>query len=318
MTCPYEMMQRAVDIVNSSPHPTNKIAATLHGTECNGHEFTISETNYWPGLIESKIGRETKIGNSSGTIHAETACILHAPNTKDAELFITDPPCPNCAKNMAEAGIKALYIDHKGFDKDFAQRRGDLFASMSMRILEAAGIAVYLVFRKERRIETALEIKEGYIPPLENPSRLSALDRSLSKAVFQQHIKEAAGFHQNTPFALALGELGAGNTMVLSASSHPAVGYTQDDNLAKEGKYSLILQPINRILMGAKFHGLKLDPRYFYSSRTPTARELINMVGGNYSTLYIGNNTNSRDEFGPLAVEQLKKANILNFLNLSP
>lgn len=317
MTYPFEMMQRAVDIVNSSPHPTNKIAATLHGTETNGHPFVVSETNYWPAPIESKIGRDTKIGNSSGTIHAETACILHAPRTKDAEMFITDPPCPNCAKNMAEAGIKALYIDHKGFEKDFAQRRGDLFASMSMRVLDAAGIPVFVVFRKERRIETALQIKEGYIPPLENPSRLCALDSTLSKAVFLEQVKEATALYQDAPFALALGEQDAGNTAVFSASSHPAVGYTHDDDLSHEGKYSFILQPINRILMGAKFHGLKIDPRYIYSSRTPTARELINLVGANFSMLYIGNKSAARDEFGPIAMEQLEKTKILNFLNFS-
>lgn len=317
MTCPYEMMQRAVDIVNSSPHPTNKIAATLHGTETNGHAFTVSETNYWPGSIESKIGRETKIGNSSGTIHAETACILHAPRTQDAELFITDPPCPNCAKNMAEAGIKTLYIDHKGFEKDFAQRRGNLFASMSMRILDAAGIPVFVVFRKERRLEAALEIKKGYIPPLENPSKLTALNCTLTKAVFAEQVQKATRLYKEAPFALALGEKDAGHTFVFSASSHPAVGYTNNDNLSIEGKYSFILQPINRILMGAKFHGLQIDRRFIYSSRIPTARESINMIGANLSTLYIGDESASRDEFGPLAMEQLEKADILKFLNFS-
>jgi len=313
VTCPYQMMQRAVDIVNSSPHPTNKIAATLHGTEANGHSFTISETNYWPAPIESKIGRETKIGNSSGTIHAETACILHAPSTKNAELFITDPPCPNCSKNMAEAGIKALYIDHKGFDKDFAQRRGDLFASMSMRILGAAGIEVYVVYRKDRKIETALDIQDGYVPPEENPSRLSALNSALSKALFLQQIEEAKTLYQSAPFALALGEQGTGNTVAFSASSHPAIGYTHEDDLSREGKYSFILQPINRILMGAKSHGLKIDPRYIYSSRTPTARELINMVGANFTALSIGDKAAARDEFGQLAMQQLGNAAILQF-----
>jgi len=309
------MMQRAVDIVNSSPHPTNKIAATLCGVERGDHPFIISETNYWPGEIESKIGRGVKIGNSSGTIHAETACLLHAPCTKDASLFITDPPCPNCAKNMTEAGIKALYIDHKGFKKDFAQRRGDQFTSMSMRIFAAAGIPVYEVHRKERRLDKVLEIAENYTPPLENPAELVSLKSGINKSVFEKNIERAKDKYKDAPFALALAEQGAGNFVAFSAASHPAVGYTHEDDLSKNGKYSFILQPINRILMAGKYYGLKFDPRFIYSSRPPTARELINLVGANYHRLHVGHDQKARDEFGPLAMEQLQAANILSFLN---
>ena len=127
---PYAHTQAAVDIVNTSPHPESKVACTLVGTDKNGQSFAIARTNHWPRPIADRIGTQTKIGNASGTIHAEMACIIDTPSSRNATAFVTDPPCPNCMKYMAEAGIKTLYIDHKGFYKDFARRRGNDFENI--------------------------------------------------------------------------------------------------------------------------------------------------------------------------------------------
>ncbi|MCD8520448.1 MAG: hypothetical protein LRY57_04065 [Alphaproteobacteria bacterium] len=197
------MMQRAVDIVLTSPHPTNKIAATLSGKTEDGLDFCISSTNSWPDAILNTIGHGEKIGNSSGTIHAETECILKAPATNGASLFITDPPCPNCVKNMAEAGIKKLYIDHKGFEKDFALRRGDDFSGLSLPLCQEAGMDVYEIRRKEQIItllqkgkhSTADSLhKDGFfLKPLPSPATLNGF------------IKEAHRALASRPFAAALG-----------------------------------------------------------------------------------------------------------------
>ena len=53
---PFAAMQAAVDIVNASPHPVNKIAATLFGADQSGHAFSISRTNDWAARIKEKIG----------------------------------------------------------------------------------------------------------------------------------------------------------------------------------------------------------------------------------------------------------------------
>src|SRR5262245_21403475 len=125
---PFAQMQKAVDIVNTSPHPANKIAATIFGRDKTGRGFSLSHTNFWPRAILDHFGMEARIGNASGTIHAETECILASPApTEGASLSITDPFCPNCAKNIAEAGIRTVYIDHKGFKKDFVARRAHAF-----------------------------------------------------------------------------------------------------------------------------------------------------------------------------------------------
>lgn len=300
----FQHMQSAVDIVGSSPHPVNKIAATL--LTADGR--TLSRTNLWPEAISSRLGAEARIGNASGTIHAETACILSASGTEGGTIFVTDPPCPNCMKNMAEAGIKTLYIDHKGFKKDFALRRGGHFEDMSMRIAERAGIAVHVIYRKERKIETILKIAEGYIPADEFPVRLFPAGYSS----FTDIIASEHRHYADRPFALALARDEAGESIALSACAHAVIGYSGNENLeSPDGKYSFVLEPVNRLMMAAARKGLSIQGEYLYSSRIPTARELINMTGANLRTIYIGDLNTARDIFGPQALRQLTEAGII-------
>jgi len=303
---PYEHMQSAVDIVADSPHPSNKIAATIAGKNANGNDYAVSRVNYWPYRIETHIGAETDIGNSSGTLHAETACILDAPKTEDASVFITDPPCPNCMKNMAEAGIKALYIDHKGFDKDWAKRRGESFEAMSMRIAEKAGIDVHVIYRKEERFEIISRHAPGYKPPIENPPQVEAMEDG-----FEALIKAAHEQMKDEPFVLALAENHKDEVFSILVDRHPTIGYTSKTLEKKEDKYSFIMQPMNRALMIAARHGLMIDPQHLYSSRTPTAREFVNMIGSGLNEIQLGDVDASRDEDGPKALKQLTEAGVI-------
>ena len=303
----YTHMQAAVDIVATSPHPTNKIAATLAYADGGA----ISRTNAWPPSIAEKIGTRTDIGNASGTIHAETACILAAEMTESASLFVTDPPCPNCMKNMAEAGIRALYIDHKGFDKDFARRRGDTFAEMSLRIAQRAGMAVFIIHRKEQRLETVLKTPENYEPLDESPLRIEGAN----PVAFRKLITEESEVFRGKPFALALARDKTGQTFRLSACAHPAIGYSHETLESADGKYNFMLEPVNRLLMGVSRRGLHILEGYFYSSRVPTSRELINMVGEGLKTITIGDMDSARDIFGPKALKQLTQAQIISVIN---
>lgn len=309
MFSPFEEMQKAVDVVNTSLHPTSKVAATL-----SGEGFSVSRTNYWPESILRHFGMEQDIGNSSGTLHAEMHCILTAPVTAGASLFVTDPLCPNCAKNIAEAGIKTIYIDHKGFDKDFASRRGDDFQNMSMQICARAGISVYEIRRKEGRIIPILEIAPDYAPANDAPVIVSAVS-AIDRAAFLDLIAESRANLQGEKFAVALARDSNGKEFGLSAKSHLAVGYTKREDRAElhnpQGKYTFILEPANRLLMNAARLGLKIDPACLYASTVPTAREQVNLVGAGISTLSIGDMAQARDEFSIMAMRQLADAGIL-------
>ena len=294
-------MQAAVDIVGTSPHPTNKIAAAL-----TIGDHLIAKTNTWPDIIAHKIGAGVEIGNSSGTVHAEMNCIFQAMHkslpTQGANMFITDPPCPNCMKNLAEAGIAKLYIDHKGFDKDWSKRRGGDFETMSMRVAAKAGIDVYVIYRKEQKFEIISTHPPGYKPANENPAIIEP-NLKIDKAI------EICG---DEPFALALAKSTSDKSVSILSTRHPTIGYTHETIEDKDGKYSFFLEPLNRLLMIVAREGLQLDQSTIYSSRIPTSREFVNFIGAGFTHLQIGDSKTARDNFGPLALDQLVKAGILD------
>lgn len=299
----YQNMQAAVDIVGSSEHPENKVSASLVGTDKNGISTCVSTTNFWPTPIQETLGTEARIGRSSGTVHAETAAILNlaaqGPKLyKTLEMFVTDVPCPNCVKNMAEAGIHALYIDHKGFEKDFAQRRGHHFEDMSLRICKSAGIPVRRIHRKERTLETILDIPENYRAPEENPVRIFT--------------RRDPAHPLPATYATISAEDSDGKILTMMAEPHPTIGYTSETISAPEDKYSFVMQPINRLLMSALRYGLKIDPNSLISSRVPTSREMVNMIGAGGKSLTIADKTQSRTEEGLEALGLLEGSQILN------
>ncbi len=312
---PFEQMQKAVDIVNTSLHPENKIAATLCGDGKN--YFSLSYTNYWPEPISHHIGKDTRIGNSSGTVHAETACILSAPHSAGASLFITDPFCPNCAKNIAEGGIKTIYIDHKGFNKDFAERRGHHFESMSMRICEKAGITVNEIRRKEREIIPILEVAPDYVPADESPVEMDDIG-SADEDTFRELIADKKKEHRGRRIAVAIARDSRARAWGLTARAHPAIGYSlqrdaQEMEHPQDGKYSFMLEPVNRLLMNAPRRGMKLIDGLIYSSGVPTAREQVNVVGAGFKNLFIGDLLKARDEDAFNAMNLLTKHGIVAF-----
>jgi dCMP deaminase len=306
----FDEMQKAVDIVNTSPHPANKIAAGIFGTDETGKPYSIARTNFWPAPIAEKIGMETRIGGASGTVHAETAVIFACSYTNGASLCVTDPFCPNCAKNMAEAGIRTVYIDHKGFDKDFAARRHDEFTSLSMRICERAGISVYEIRRKEQKLTPILEVPKSYRPAEDNPIRVARYEMAADRAAFSSFIR-AAGVPPGQKFAAALAADRNGKLFSLLALPHSAPGFSYEEAFLVSGKYSVVQEPVNRLLMNAPRRGLKIVDGMIFSSQTPTAREQVNMVGAGLSRLIISEPAESRDESGLAALTALAAAGIL-------
>lgn len=313
---PFLAMQKAVDIVNTSPHPTNKIAAAL----MVGGDV-VTSTNIWPSPIFEKLGMEARIGNSSGTVHAEVACVLKAPLSNGASLFITDPFCPNCAKNVAEAGVKNIYIDHKGFVKDFAQRRSGEFESMSMRITARAGISVYEIWRREEKIIPLYEPPSGYKPPQDYPVEITkAPHHEKAEADFFEFTKHKIMAKLHDRFACAYAQDRVGSGFLMFAKTHPAIGYTEADDptisMQQEGKYSFILEPVNRLIMTAARHGLKLSNGLIYSAQVPTSREQVNMVAAGLNTIIVGDEAHGRDEHAIVAKDLLSSKGIIIFKSL--
>ncbi|HNQ92063.1 MAG TPA: deoxycytidylate deaminase [Alphaproteobacteria bacterium] len=302
LTPPFTATQSAVDIVSTSPHPDNKVAACLFTDK-----LQVARTNEWPDSITKHIGHETRIGDSSGTLHAEVNCILHfSGKTDKASLSITDPCCPNCAKAIAESGIKKLYIDHKGFQKDFATRRGEEFKDMSLSIMAHAGIAIYKINRKEQTLAPIFEPDSSYIPPEDNPIEIKpGGSTDLQTLINSVHVK-----HERWGCALATDKDGSKFSLV--ASTHPAIGYS-GDTPDTEGKYDFYLEPLSRLLFGAARHGLKLIDGQIWVSTLPTPRELVNFVGANLHKLAIGEMSSAKKDSSFAAQKILEENGIVEF-----
>jgi dCMP deaminase len=313
MISPLDAMQAAVDIVLSSPHPTNKIAAAIFA----GDSIAV-RTNGWPGRIEEILGTEARIGRSSGTVHAEVTCLLDfSIPTDGASLCVTDPFCPNCAKNIAEAGIKRIYIDHKGFDKDFALRRGSEFQSMSLRITARAGISIYEARRKEGLIVPILEIPAEYKAPEDNPIKIETLSSEPSIELLRNLVESVKAKAERWGCAFARNQ--SGRIISLIASAHATIGYSETSPADREkishpeGKYNFYLEPMNRLMMGAARYGCNLIDGMIYASCIPTAREQVNMVAAGVKNVYVGDISHCRDEDGLHARSMLEGSGILNF-----
>ncbi len=312
-------MQSAVDIVLNSPHDTNKIAAALFGTGPDGQSFCVRATNHWPDPILHNIGENTRIGECSGTIHAEVACIIAAPYTNGASICITDPFCPNCAKNMTEAGIKAIYLDHKGFNKDFAARRADEFLDLSLAIVARAGIAVYEINRK------AESITPLFIPGTDHTASPDLIPIISAPALIAHRTDLMALIHQNssilshTPFAAAYVTYPPKETNEwIITPQHCTLGYTMPEDCDLHtfdqrpmGKYTPMMEPINRLLAQIARRGGIIQNHHLFSSRIPTSRELVNMVGAGITTISLLNMHPPRDPESVQALAQLQNAGIL-------
>ena len=291
---PFTYMQSALDIAPKSPHPTNKIAAALFGTDANGKEFSVFRTNHWPNPIYEHIGIGQDIGNSSGTIHAETACILSSPAaTQGASLCITDPFCPNCAKNIAEAGIKNIYIDQDGFDKDFFKRRSGSFDAMSMQICDRAGINVFALNMFTEKTISILEIPEDYVPVEDSPVTIEPIESS-NDAILHDIVEKETQKNRRRKFAIALVKDLHGKKFALAARAHAVIGFSMHkpeealDLLTPIGKYSFIQEPVNRLMMHIARKGYNIIDGFLFCSQVPTSREQVNIVGAGITRITIG------------------------------
>lgn len=242
---------------------------------------TLSSPNFWPAAIKDSIGTQTRIGSSSGTIHAETACIMTASQpTRGAHIFSTDPSCPNCMKNMVEAGIRHLYIDHKGFEKYYAKTRMTDFETLTLAICKANGVGVTTIFRKEKRTEEILP---------ETTAR---------------HTKDTKHSSQNYASAQTK------NGQTLTVYDGPVSGF-KTMPAQTSTKYNSAMQPLTRLLMHIARGGITIDPASITSSRVPTSRELTNFIGAGYSALTIIDQTNARDDAAFEALKLLTQHNVL-------
>lgn len=295
-------------IRDQSHHPTYKVGATICGHDNDDMPYIVSHPNYWPPLLEQHIGRDKKLGAASTTVHAEVAAILKAPATEGADIYITELPCPNCAKMIAEARIANVYIDVTARDTALGRKLSSFFTQVSLPILHSAYISVFELDDVNQTISEITPPHNATMCPVERPVlHIPLEDAQINQEHFRAFIAEQEKMI-DAPFAGCYAKSDHGQHTFLCAQSHRSTGLTRDhvDTInTVQTKYNPIIQPINRLLLTCARYGLKIDSDYFYSSQVPTSREFVNMIGAGHTSLVIGDRHKCIDEWGLKALEQL-------------
>lgn len=323
---PLKIMEYTVNMKDDSDHGVNKIAATMTGKTKTGEPFHITRTNFFPDAILETIGKDTKIGSASGSVHAETGITLQiamteGEQTAGAHLYVTDPTCVNCAKNAVEAGITKVFIDSVGFspESDFYERRGQDFENMAIPIYKAAGVEVYEVNRETQKIEPRFQIEPNSICPKFSDVAIKPYEGKLSKKAFKKYITENWNNGKSAKrqvFAMASGGVFEGWSVLSSGPEFVAGHELQEDLSYKSEKYTYKLEPLNKVMMTMARLGMTPHKDFLFSAQVPTSRELVDLVGAGYRRIFIGDKTKARDEHGLKALQQLEDNKVIEVLSL--
>jgi len=308
---PFQGMQHAVDIVNNSEHNKNKIASCLF----KGDDYT-ARTNHRPDVLKSKCTADLRVGKASQFIHSETACIFEADfPTEGAQLCITDPMCPNCAKAICEAGITHVYIDHKGLDKDFAKRRGNDYESLSLLMLEKSGVAVSILYRKENRIEPLIE------PPISTRKAgaqgIEFFDWN-NDLTLRDYLQKFRNRQAHTAWSIAkINENGhALGIIVFEELTQGLTPRDYADNRNISVKYRLPVDPLNRLLFFTKRKMFGIENAELAVNLAPSSRALVNACGYGIKNITVGEDKPDHDELSHIAAQFLQENGVLRINRL--
>lgn len=312
--------QDAVDRVLSSEHDSSKVAACIF--DPNDDTMFAVHTNHRPLALAANFAPEERIGSSSAYVHAEVACIFgfHG-KLRGSHICLTDPFCPNCAKFMAEAGVRSVYIDHKGFQKDFASRRGGEFKDMSMLIAEKAGISVFIVNRKEGSVEPILDHTHSTRP---SPSAIEFFDVAGDDAAdlhtYMNEFKTRLG--TSSSFSVAIAHETTGKPVGILVFEALPPGLTPEEFSARKlvadnGKYRFPIDPLNRVMILLKRQHMTLAGENSVAcSFFPSSRALVNATAFGVRNIIAARKDCDHDPQGLEAAQALRQKGCLDFLIL--
>lgn len=298
-------------LADDSPNPVHKIAATLCGRDTQNLPFIISRTNFWPGALDS-IPRTTWIGNSSGWIHAETAAIFRCTRTEGADLYVTDPLCPDCMKNVLTAGIRAVYIDIAGYAKPYAVRDGHTIIEMSHRMAHHAGVPVYMVDSTAGQITCLNDLRDDVIPsPAADHTPLGPIVSAGEERGFAAHVLHLRDDWSDQDFATACALTPAGQIAFLTVTPDIIPGHAGKPNMMVEGKHDFVQTSLMRLLLTARRLGLRLIMDSVTCANGPSSRDLVNFIGAGGRQIRILSAQKSRDAASRTALSLLETNKIL-------
>jgi len=306
-----DRMEDAIGVVTGSEHDTSKVAACVF--QSGGKAKPSAAHNERPAVLRSHYEWKDRLGVSSQFVHAELAALSRFTGEwHGASICVTDPFCPNCAKNLAEAGVREIYIDHKGFQKDFAARNGGEFESMSMLIAAKAGMNVHVLNRKEKTLTPILEQATITRP---SPSGIEFFDLkgSMSLEWALEMFRDRLGTNEAWAIAFVTERDGTGRGLLALEALPP--GFTPDDFLHRKGagtgKYRFPIDPVTRLMITARRMGFIIQENRVGCAQVPSSRALVNGLEFGLKSLILASKTPDHDLTGVNTLEELQKKLIL-------
>lgn len=142
-------MQQAQLMSTRSKDPSTKVGCIIVSPD----RFVLSEGyNGFPrGVADTPERLNDRAQKYPRVVHAEANAIINAGRNgakiDGSILYVTQPPCPNCAKMIANAGIKEVwYIDLDKSKKGIAGWRDEL--SISFEMFDEVGIIYQAIPKK--------------------------------------------------------------------------------------------------------------------------------------------------------------------------
>lgn len=263
----------------------------------------IVTRNNLPPVFEKVFLPKDKIGDSGPTIHAEIFALQSGVSCEGLSVAITDPPCPNCTKQLIMSGIKNIYILEAGFSQGMWYNSVDesrvarkrYFHEVSLALAKYAGLGVFVIGADGRIVETLCTYVE------KKPSMSGA--NSASYAFIK---KDETRLYEQYTYGM---------------DSKAAAGIRAKFEDVDDGlRYRLMIDPLSHLLSHCARHGKNLAEQEIYISEIPTSRCIVNAVGSGvkrlsvpqkYQTYYAA----SSDGFDGNDISQ-KTASALQALNL--
>ena len=151
-------MQQAQLMSTRSKDPSTKVGCIIVSPD----RFVLSEGyNGFPrGVADTPERLNDRAQKYPRVVHAEANAIINAGRNgakiDNGILFVTQPPCPNCAKMIAQAGIREVfYIDLDKSKKGIAGWRDEL--DISFDIFNEVGIKYAAIPQKYLLTKAQLE-----------------------------------------------------------------------------------------------------------------------------------------------------------------
>lgn len=290
-----------------------RVGACLFDTDTSSDNL-IAHANVVPAALSARFDNTQRMGKSSIYLHSEVAAILASDRpTQGMAIAVTTPPCPNCAKMIAEAGITHVFQYREGLRGAFATERKHDVRDMSLEVFKRAGIQVSIVDLKNKKIRPQALKTQLPAPP---SAGFQLLDIGADQALHTM-MSATEALYDSQAYAIARvtipDDSGPQDQVLLALESLPPGLTPQRYQQAQkaEGKYRFVIDPVNRLLMHAKRYGYDIERGHIVCSMHPASRALVNAVAAGVERITFLRDKPDHGEDGPSAAKLLNDKHIM-------